>query len=137
MTKKLLLLFKKSETERPIVYRLVKDYDLIINIFRAKVTPDEFGYLALDVNGTEENIKKALKFLKSENIEINETDKGIRWDKNICIQCGNCLSHCPTDALFISNRKTRQVEYNIEKCIQCLSCTENCPFGACNSIYFK
>ncbi|MCL2480866.1 MAG: 4Fe-4S binding protein [Spirochaetaceae bacterium] len=137
MTKKLLLLFKKSEIEKPIVYHLVKDYDLIINIFRAKITPDEYGYLALDVNGKEENIKKALKFLKSENIEINETDKGIRWNKNACIQCGNCLSHCPTDALFIADRKSRRVEYDIEKCVQCLSCTENCPFGACQSIYFK
>ena len=30
----------------------------MINIFRAKVTPDEFGYLVLDVTGTEENIRR-------------------------------------------------------------------------------
>ncbi len=137
MTKKLLLLFPKSETEKPIVYHLVKDYDLVVNIFRAKVTPDEFGYLVLDVDGDEKNIKKALEFLKSENIEINETDKGIRWDKKICTQCGNCLSHCPTDALYIADRKSRCIEYDIEKCIQCLSCIENCPFGACSSIFIK
>ncbi|MCL2791468.1 MAG: 4Fe-4S binding protein [Spirochaetaceae bacterium] len=137
MTKKLLLHFKKNDTEKPIVYRLVKDHDLVVNIFRAKITPDETGYLVLDISGEEENIKKALKFLKSENIEINETDNGIRWDKDTCIQCGNCLSHCPTDALFIIDRKSRRMEYNMEKCIQCLSCIENCPFGACSSICFQ
>ena len=51
MTKKVLLLFPKSETEKPIVYHLVKDYDLEVNIFRAKVTADEFGYLVLDLTG--------------------------------------------------------------------------------------
>jgi len=51
MTKKLLLHFKKNDTEKPIVYRLVKDHDLVVNIFRAKITPDETGYLVLDISG--------------------------------------------------------------------------------------
>ena len=46
ITRKLYLYFPKSETEKPIVYKLVKDYGLIINIFRAKVTPEEEGYLS-------------------------------------------------------------------------------------------
>ena len=58
ITKRLLLFFPKSETEKPIVYHLVKDYDLVINIFRAKVTPEEFGYLVLDVSGSDENIAR-------------------------------------------------------------------------------
>ncbi|MCL2294286.1 MAG: 4Fe-4S binding protein [Spirochaetes bacterium] len=136
MTKKLLLLFQKNQTDKPIVYHLVKDYGLVVNIFRAKITPDEVGYLVLGVSGEEQDIEKALAFLKSENIEINETDKGIRWDKDVCIQCGNCLSHCPTDSLFVADRKSKRVEYDIDKCIQCLSCIENCPFSACSSIYF-
>ena len=135
MTKKVLLLFPKSETEKPIVYHLVKDYDLEVNIFRAKVTADEFGYLVLDLTGTEENIKSGLKFVQSFNVEINEADRGIRWDEDKCIQCGNCLSHCPTNALFISDQETRKVSYDEDKCIQCLSCIENCPYGACSSIF--
>ncbi len=39
ITKKIYLYFPKSETEKPIVYQLVKEFDLIVNIFRAKVTP--------------------------------------------------------------------------------------------------
>jgi ferredoxin len=135
MTKKVLLLFPKSETEKPIVYHLVKDYDLEINIFRAKVTPEEFGYLVLDITGSEENIKNGLKFVKSFNVEINEADRGIRWDEKVCTQCGNCLSHCPTNALYISDPETRKIDYDEDKCIQCLSCIENCPYGACSSIF--
>ncbi len=135
ITKKVLFLFPKSETEKPIVYHLVKDYDLIVNIFRAKVTADEFGYLVLDLTGEEENIAKGLEFVRSFNVEINEADRGIRWDKNVCTQCGNCLSHCPTQALYIADKKTRKIEYDEDKCIQCLSCIENCPYGACSSIF--
>ena len=54
ITKKMLLYFPECETESPIVYHLVKDYDLMINIFRARVTPDEEGFLVLDVTGSEE-----------------------------------------------------------------------------------
>ena len=53
VTKRLTLFFPKSESEKPIVYHLVKDHNLVVNIFRAKVTPEEFGYLVLDVSGDE------------------------------------------------------------------------------------
>ena len=62
ITKKLFLYFPKSETEKPIVYKLVKDFDLIINIFRAKVTPEEEGYLSLDVTGAAADIDLFLFF---------------------------------------------------------------------------
>ena len=51
VTKKLMLYFPECETEKPIVYHLVKDYDLVVNIFRAIVTPEEEGFLVLDVTG--------------------------------------------------------------------------------------
>ena len=40
-TRKLFLHFPKCETERPIVYHLVKDYGLIINIFQAATQINE------------------------------------------------------------------------------------------------
>jgi len=43
MTKKMLLSFKKEITSEPVVYRLVKDFNLVINIFRAKITAEETG----------------------------------------------------------------------------------------------
>ena len=71
ITKKIYLYFPKSETEKPIVYRLVKDYDLIVNIFRAKVTPEEEGYLSLEVTGTQENIDRAYAFLGGFDVVIH------------------------------------------------------------------
>ena len=135
MTKKLLLYFDRSETDKPIVYHLVKDYDLEVNIFRAKVTPDEYGYLVLDVTGSETALASGIEYLESFDIKISDRDRGLTWDESRCTSCGNCLPHCPTDALRIDNAETRRVMFYDEACIECLSCIDNCPFGACSSIF--
>ena len=135
ITKKLLLYFPQCETEKPIVYRLVKDYDLMINIFRAKVTPDEEGYLVLDVTGTEDDIERGLAYVRTFDVDINETQRGVRWDSEKCTQCGICIPHCPTSALDVVDRKDMRIEFDTGKCIECLNCIKNCPFGACSSLF--
>lgn len=135
ITKKLMLYFPECETEKPIVYHLVKDYDLIINIFRARVTPEEEGYLVLDVTGTPENIEKGSEFIRSLDIRIEMTQKGLRWDESRCAQCGSCIPHCPTNALSIPDRNTMEIVFKTEECIECLSCIKVCPFGAVHSLF--
>ncbi len=135
VTRKLMLYFPECETEKPIVYHLVKDYDLIINIFRARVTPDDEGYLVLDVTGTEENIQKGIRFIEDLDIRISTTEKGVRWERDKCVQCGSCVPHCPTKALSIPDRNTMEVVFNSEECIECLSCLKVCPFGAVSSLF--
>ena len=135
VTKKVLLYFPKSETDRPIVYHLVKDYGLVINIFRAKVTPDEYGYLVLDVTGEEEDIERGMAFVRTFDVQVNETDKGVTWHADLCTHCGNCVPHCPTHALAVVDRSTMDIGFDPSLCIDCLSCLKNCPFGACTSVF--
>ncbi|MCX7591531.1 MAG: 4Fe-4S dicluster domain-containing protein [Kiritimatiellae bacterium] len=135
VTKKLLLFFPKCECEKPIIYHLVKDYDLVVNVFRAKVTPDEEGYLVLDVTGTEADIDRAMEFVKTFNVTISPAGKGVVWDAERCTHCGACLTHCPTSALHIANPQTREVAFDHMKCIECLACLRICPFGACSSVF--
>jgi ferredoxin len=135
ITKKFLFWFPKSETEKPIVYHLVKDYNLIINIFRAKVTPEEEGYLVLDVTGKEKDIQRGLDYVKTFNVSINEGGRSLRWDPDRCTHCGNCIPHCPTEALYIPDRSSMRVVFKEELCIECLSCVENCVYGACTSMF--
>ena len=81
ITRKLFFRFPKSETEKPIVYHLVKDHNLIINIFRAKVTAEDEGYLVLDVTGKEEDIERGLDFRKTAVGEVMSRDPW-RVDEN-------------------------------------------------------
>ena len=135
VTKKLMLSFPTCECEKPIVYHLVRDYGLLVNIFRAKVAPDESGYLVLDVTGTEENIDKALAYVKTFHVTVNFTGKGLVWDLARCTSCGACLTHCPTDALHVGDRATMAVAFDEDKCIECLACIRICPYGACASAF--
>lgn len=135
ITKKLFFFFHKCETEKPIVYHLVKNYDLEVNIFRAKVTPEEEGYLLLDVTGTRENITKAIEYVKTFNVEVDEDKKGVQWTKDLCTSCGGCIPHCPTNALHVENTQTREIAFDKDRCIECLSCIEICPFKACISMF--
>jgi ferredoxin len=133
VTKKLMLFFPKCECEKPIIYHLVKDYDLLVNVYRAKVTPEEEGYLVLDVTGSEEDIASAMEFVNTFDVVVNYTGKGVSRDDESCTHCGACVGHCPTEALKIEDRATREVVYHEADCIECLACIRVCPFSACSS----
>ena len=135
ITKKLFLHFQKCETEKPILYHLVKDYHLIINIFRARITPDETGYVVVDLTGKPEDIERGVAFVKTFNVTVDSVNKGVRWNPEKCVHCGNCVPHCPTHALDIVDRETMKVSFSEELCIECLACIKNCPFGACTSAF--
>ena len=135
VTRKLMLFFPRCECEKPIIYHLVKDYDLVVNVFRAKVTPEEEGYLVLDVTGTQANIDRAMAFVRTFDVSINYTGKGVVWDKQRCTHCGHCVTHCPTGALHLGDPEKRDVAFDEEKCIECLACIPVCPYDACSSAF--
>jgi ferredoxin len=135
VTRKMMLFFPKCECEKPILYHLVKDYDLVVNVFRAKVTPEEEGYLVLDVTGSEEDIARAMEWVRTFNVTINTAGKGVTWDEKRCTHCGACLTHCPTQALHVADAATRRIAFDEQKCIECLGCIRVCPFGACASAF--
>ncbi|OHB75104.1 MAG: methionine ABC transporter [Planctomycetes bacterium RBG_16_55_9] len=135
VTKKLMLFFPRCECEKPIIYHLVKDHNLVVNVYRAKVTPEEEGYLVLDVTGTEEDIDQGMAFVKTFNVTINTTGKGVIRDENLCTHCGYCVPYCPSGALHIADEATREVGYDEAECIECLACIRVCPYGACASAF--
>jgi L-aspartate semialdehyde sulfurtransferase ferredoxin len=135
VTQKLMFFFPRCECEKPIIYHLVKDYDLVVNVYRAKVTPEEEGYLILDVTGTEAHIQQAIDYVKTYNVSVNITGKGVVRDAQGCTHCGHCITHCPTKALRIDDRATREVVYHEAECIECLACIRVCPYGACSSAF--
>ncbi|MBW2980086.1 4Fe-4S dicluster domain-containing protein [Candidatus Woesearchaeota archaeon] len=129
-TKRLVLKFPKSSIDQPIVYRLIKDFDLIFNILKAKITPDEEGFLVIELIGEEKNVNKGLDYLKGLNVEIEPFSKEVTRDDKRCTHCTTCVPVCPTKALDIPDRKTMKVEYDNEKCIACEACVEVCPYKA-------
>ena len=134
-TKKLMLFFPRWESEKQIIYHLVKDHNLVVNVYRAKITPEEEGYLALDVTGRPDDIERGLEFVKTFDVTINDTEKGVTRSDERCTHCGHCVVHCPTGALYIGNEATREVLYDEERCIECLACIRVCPYAACAAAF--
>ena len=50
-------------------------------------------------------------------------------DKDLCVRCGVCVSHCPVPgkALSFRNGKDQPPVYDRRKCIRCYCCQEMCP----------
>lgn len=125
--KKIVLIFPKNKIDKPIVYRLIKDFDLSFNIMKASITPDQEGHMVMELSGENANIEKGIKHLKDEGVKVEPLSKDIRVNWDECIQCGACVSICPTYALYIKDRKTMEVAFDADKCIACELCIKPCP----------
>ncbi len=127
--KRVVLTFPPSLVDKPITYHLVKDYGLVFNILRARITPQEEGRLVLEIEGERENLNRGIRFLKDLGIRIEPLAQDIRWLRGRCTHCGACLALCPTQA-FTVDQKTREVFFDKGKCIVCELCIKACPYRA-------
>ncbi|MFH1479428.1 MAG: NIL domain-containing protein [Candidatus Omnitrophota bacterium] len=126
ISERIVLKFPHRLVDQPIVYRMVKDFDLSFNILKAFVTPKEEGLMVLELKGEDKNFKKAIEFAKSIGVRVEELSKDIKRNDKICTHCGACVPICPTQALVI-DPKTRKVDFYNEKCIACELCIKACP----------
>jgi len=124
---KIVLNFPKDLVDKPIVYKLIKEHNLIFNILKASITPEEEGLMVLELRGDERDIDKGIDYLKKQGVKIQPLSKDIVVDWNRCIQCGVCVGQCPTAALFVKDKKTMQVDLDPSKCIACELCIKPCP----------
>ena len=127
--RKIVLKFPPQVVNKPVIYKLAKDFDLEFNILKANIIPDEEGLLVLELSGTKENFEKGFGYLKSLNITIQPLNKDVVRDEERCSHCGACVTVCPTGA-FSVDKKTRKVVFNDKKCIACDLCITSCPLRA-------
>ncbi|RKY36169.1 MAG: (Fe-S)-binding protein [Candidatus Omnitrophota bacterium] len=127
--RKVVLTFPQNLLDKTITYRLIKDYDLIINILKANITPKEQGVLVLEIEGKKQKLESGLDYLRDSGITVQALINDIKWQQKKCIHCTECVTVCPTGA-FAVNRQTMQVEFNKKKCIACGLCINVCPYRA-------
>jgi len=130
VSRKIVLKFPKEVGDKPIVYKLIKDYDLVFNILRAQVSPEKEGLLVMELTGDQKNIDAGEKYLKDNKVTIQPLEKDITRDEKTCTHCSACVVHCPTDALYIKDRDTMEVCFDKSRCILCEACIPVCPVNA-------
>jgi L-aspartate semialdehyde sulfurtransferase ferredoxin len=126
--KRYVLKFPPQSGDQPFSYRLVKDFDIRINILRAEVWPGKTGSLVLELEGTATNLKNGIAYLKENQVSCEPLNKKIAWDNARCISCGNCTAVCFAGALQM-DPVNWELQFDPEKCIVCELCVPACPLN--------
>ena len=126
VSKRIVLHFPRRLVDRPLVYRLIKDYNLEFNILKASVTPEEEGLMVLELKGKQEDYDKGIDYLTKTGVRIQSLSQNVIRNEERCTHCGACMTICPTGA-FELNPSTRQIKFYNEKCLACGLCIKACP----------
>lgn len=124
--KRLDLRFPPLQATKPIIYHLVKDYDLVPNILRAQIEPGQVGRMLLELTGKKEDFDAGVAFLEGERVQVREAASDIRLDEDQCVVCGLCTAVCRPKALSLSEDGIELV-FDKDKCVYCEACVVACP----------
>ncbi len=126
ISKRVVLRFPPRLVEQPIIYKLVKDYNLVLNILKASVTPKEEGLMVLELSGARRDYDRGIQYLQEVGVRIQSLGQDVVRNEARCTHCGACVVVCPTGALAL-DPKTRMVSFYEDKCTACQLCVLPCP----------
>ncbi len=126
VSKRIVLHFPRRLVDRPIVCRLVKDYNLEFNILKALFTQEAEGLMVLELSGEQKDYDKGIRYLTESGVKIQSLSQDVTRNEERCTHCGACITICPTDA-FELDPLTKQVNFDNEKCVACGQCIKACP----------
>lgn len=67
--KQVTLIFPQHLIKEPVIYMMSKEFDVIPNIRRARVT-DSVGEVTLELEGGEDVLRKAVAFLEKKGVKV-------------------------------------------------------------------
>ena len=120
--------------DQPVISRLIKNFDLEVNILRARITPKEEGRLVLEITGKRSTLEAGINYLTEMGVEIQPLAQDVKWDGDRCTHCTACISVCPTKALDV-DRAGMEVSFKRDRCIACELCIPVCPYQAMEILF--
>jgi ferredoxin len=130
MKKEVVLHFSKDIWDKPIIYHLIKNYDLIVNIHKADVLPKQESFMVLGLEGDNDEMTRGIEYLKEYGVTIDPIEQEIKRDEARCTHCGACIAICPTGSLHIKDRDSMEVAFDSRMCSGCELCVPVCPAHA-------
>jgi len=126
---RIVLHFPAAISGKPIVYHLARDYNLVFNILKASIGLEDQGLMVMELSGEEADYRQATEFLLQQGVRIQPLLQDIRKDDESCVDCGACVSVCPSHALVLE-RPSMRVTLHADACVACGECVPACPVRA-------
>jgi ABC-type metal ion transport system, ATPase component len=128
MKEKYVLEYGSAVANEPVIYSLVKRFDLKVNILRAEISSGQEGSMLVELEGEEGSFEAARAYLKSIDVRLAPIARTLTVREEGCVHCGACTGVCFSGCLSIGAPDWK-LAVDREKCIACGLCVKACPFG--------
>ena len=127
---RILLKFSEELVGQPITAEIILKHKVPINIITAHVD-SKGGEVLAEV--PDEALETVVNAFRQRGATVT-LPKLVEVDKDICFNCGACVSLCPVEAITVA--EDCSVNFDKEKCVgsTCSACVEACPAGAIKSV---
>jgi L-aspartate semialdehyde sulfurtransferase ferredoxin len=125
IAKRVVLHFPKRMVDEPILFRLIKDYDLEFNILKASITPEAEGLMVVELKGDQKHYDEGVQYLLDSGVKIQSLSQDVTRNEDRCTLCGACVTVCPAGAFEYGTDMV--VLFNNAKCVACGLCIKACP----------
>ncbi len=131
---KVILDFPPDLIDQPINYKLITEHGLVVNILLARISPNEWGRMVVELGGDERQLHEARRFLKDLGVVVEPLAGEVRWIEERYIDCTACVGACPARALTV-DRHSMTVSFDQERCIACGLCLNTCSYRALEILF--
>ena len=76
VTRRVYLTYNQSLCTRPIIYELVKKFDVVPNIRCASITED-VGIMGVELSGKRDSVDKALDYCKKQGVKVDPIEMNV------------------------------------------------------------
>jgi ABC-type methionine transport system ATPase subunit len=76
LKKRVYLTYSQDQIPEPLLYQCNKKFDVVTNIRQASIS-DQVGIVALELDGEEGEINKAIKFFSDNGVKVEPIELGI------------------------------------------------------------
>ncbi len=129
MKRRLTIHFPREAVHQPITYRLAVDFDIAAKILRAQIAPNQSGTMVVELSGDIDELDAAEQWLEGMGLGLDRAPGEIRIDPLRCVDCGICVSVCPSGALQ-SRAPDWRLHFDTQRCLVCEQCIPSCPLEA-------
>lgn len=127
MKKKILLRYSAGKATEPVLASIIKETGVLVNILYADFDT-KGGVILISIDAPEQNVQRVLSALSNRGVDFEEVKRAVSVDQDACVDCGACVSLCPTGALKLD--KGFSLKFDEDKCVLCEICVPACPMRA-------